>query len=117
MRNVCLLYIVKDNHCHPITDEKLKLVASKAKRGGCSDLLKHMFELKWKRRYETVMKIKTKDDIINLEKENHIIVLPEDMKTTEAINTYMLNNNYYSSAKLGSGEDERRCARNQNFSN
>ena len=43
--DVVLVYIVKDNHCYPITDQKLKLVASKANQGGCDDLLKHMSDL------------------------------------------------------------------------
>ena len=33
--NVTLVYIVKDHHCYPITDEKLKLIAAKANQGGC----------------------------------------------------------------------------------
>ena len=36
--NVTLVYIVKDHHCYPITDEKLKLVASEANQGGCDNL-------------------------------------------------------------------------------
>ena len=38
--NISLVYIIKENHCFPITDEKLKIVASKANQGGRDDLLK-----------------------------------------------------------------------------
>ena len=36
--NITLVYIVKDHHCFPITDEKLKIVAAKANQGGCDNL-------------------------------------------------------------------------------
>ena len=32
--NVYLVYIVKDHHCYPITNEKLKILASKTNQGG-----------------------------------------------------------------------------------
>ena len=47
--NISLVYIVKDHHCFPITDEKFKLIASKANQGGCNDLLKYMSDMKWTR--------------------------------------------------------------------
>ena len=78
--NISLVYIVKDHHCYPITDEKLKIVASKANQGGCDDLLKHMSDLKWTRRHENVTKIESIADISNFDKENHIVVLPEKNK-------------------------------------
>ena len=56
--DIVLVYIVKDHHCFPITDEKLKIVASKVnQRGGCDNLLKHMCDLKWSRRHENVQKL------------------------------------------------------------
>lgn len=39
------VYVVKDNHCFPITNKKLKPIASKSNQGGCKDLLKHMIDL------------------------------------------------------------------------
>ena len=42
--NVSLVYIVKDRHCFPITNEKLKLTASKASQS--VHLLKYMSDLK-----------------------------------------------------------------------
>ena len=68
-KNVTLVYIVKDHHCFPITDEKLKLVASKANQGGCNNLLKYMADIKWTRRHENITKIKTVDELIKLNKE------------------------------------------------
>ena len=92
--NISLVYIVKD-HRYPITDEKLNIVASKANQGGCDDLLKHMSDLKWTRRHENVTKIESVDEITNLTKENHIVVLPESVKMKEAINMYSRNENFY----------------------
>ena len=68
-KNVTLVYIVKDHHCFPITDEKLKLVASKANQGGCNNLLKYRADIKWTRGHENITKIKTVDELIKLNKE------------------------------------------------
>jgi len=92
--NISLVYIVKDHHCYPITDEKLKFVASKANQGGCDDLLKHMSDLKWSRRHENVTKINNVNEICNLDKENHIVVLPEEAKMKEAIDIYCRNEKF-----------------------
>ena len=86
--NVIIVYIVKDNHCFPITDERLKLVASKANQGGCNYLLKHMTDLKWTRRHENVTKIVSVVDIHEFNKENHIVILPKDVKMSTAIDSY-----------------------------
>ena len=86
--NISLVYIVKDHHCYPITNEKLKIVASKASGGGCNDVLNHMSDLKWTRRHDNVTKIKSVDDICSLDKENHIVVLPENTKMKKAIDLY-----------------------------
>ena len=93
--NISLVYIVKDHHCYPITDEKLKIVASKANQGSCNDLLKHISDLKWTRRHENVTKIELVDEITNIVKENHIVVLPENVKMKEAIDMYSRNKNFY----------------------
>ena len=80
---------------HPITDEKLKIVASKANQGGCDDLLKHMSDLKWTRRHENVTKIESIDEITNFVKENHIVILPERCKMKDAVDVYCRNENFY----------------------
>ncbi|XP_068684491.1 uncharacterized protein [Montipora foliosa] len=93
--DVSLVYIVKDHHCYPITDEKLKLTAAKANQGGCNDLLKYMTEMKWSRKHEFVHKLDRLDDIYELDKKDNIIVLPEDVKMMEAIDAYIHSICYY----------------------
>ena len=93
--NISLVYIVKDHHCFPITNEKLKIVAAKANQGGCGDLLKHMSDLKWTRRHDNVMKIESVEEIYSLDKENHIVILPEMAKMKQAIDMYSRNENFY----------------------
>ena len=93
--DISLVYIVKDHHCHPITDEKLKTVASKANQGGCDDLLKHMSDRKWTRRHENITKLNNINEIYSLDKENNIIILPEESKMREAINLYSRSENFY----------------------
>ena len=93
--DISLVYLVKDNHCYPITDEKLKLVASKANQGGCNDLLKYMSDMKWRRRHVNVIQMDSIHDIYEMNKENHIIVIPEGVNMREAINRYCENNKYY----------------------
>jgi len=93
--NISLVYIVKDHHCFPVLDETLKLTASKANQGGCDDLLKHMSDLKWTRRHENVTKIESVEEICNFDKENHIVVLPENTKMKDAVDLYSRNKNFY----------------------
>ena len=93
--NISLVYIVKDHHCYPITDETLKLTASKANQGGCDDLLRHMSDLKWTRRHENVTKIELIEEIRSLDKENHIVILPENTKMKDAVDLYSRNKNFY----------------------
>ena len=94
-RNVSLVYIVKDNHCFLITDERLKLIASKANQGRCDYLLKYMTDLKWTRRHENVTKIKSFVEINGFDKEDHIVILPEDVKMNNAIDIYSRVNGFY----------------------
>ena len=70
-------------------------MASKANQGGCDNLLKHMSDLKWTRRHENVTKIESIDEISCLDKENHIVVLPEKTKMKEAVDLYSRNGNFY----------------------
>ena len=92
--NVSLVYVVKDGHCYPITDEKLKLIASKV-NNGCDNLLKYISELKWTRRHENVTKLKSMSEMYDMNKDNHIIVLPESAKINDAIEIYSTNNKFY----------------------
>ena len=93
--DVSLVYIVKDHHCYPITDEQLKLTAAKANQGGCNDLLKYMTEMKWSRNHEFVHKLDKFDDFYELDKKDNIIVLPEDVKMMQAIDAYIHSTCYY----------------------
>ena len=81
-------------HCYPITDEKLKLIASKV-NNGCDNLLKYMSELKWTRRHEKVTKLKSISEMYDMDKQDHIIILPETSKINDAIEIYSTNNNFY----------------------
>ena len=87
--DVTLVYICKDHRRFPITDEKLKLIASKANQGDCNDLLKYMSESKWIGRHENIFRLKDLNYVFSLEKENHIIILPEDVKMSQAIDVFM----------------------------
>ena len=51
-RDISLAYFIKDNHCYPITDEWLKIIATKANQGGADNLWKYMGDIKWSRRHE-----------------------------------------------------------------
>ena len=50
--DISLVFFIKDNHCYPITDERLKILATKANQGGVDNLWKFMGEMKWLRRHE-----------------------------------------------------------------
>ena len=54
-----------------------------------------MLDLKWSRRHENVTKIKSIDELCSLDKENHIVVLPENTKMKEAIDLYSKSENFY----------------------
>ena len=92
--DIFLAYIVEDHHLHPITNEKLKLVAAKYGSGKCDNLLKHLSEMKWSRRHENIAKITNKDDLFR-NRQNTIIILPEEMKINEAINLYAEKEGFY----------------------
>ena len=80
----------------PITDEKLKLLAIKTNQGGCDNLLKRMTDLKWSRRHENIHRMNKRDDLFYVDKENiNIIILPENIQMTQAINAYINKTNLY----------------------
>ena len=90
--NVVLVYVVKDGHCFPVTNENLKVTASKANQGGCDNLLKYMTDLKWTR-HENVMKLECVDD--EVDKENHVVISPEGIKMKDAIYSYTQRESFY----------------------
>ena len=93
--DVILVFIVKDHHCFPITDETLKKVASKANQGGAQNLLKYMIEVKWSRRNENVCKLAAIEDVTTHKRENAVVILPEEAKMQEAAKKYVDKSNYY----------------------
>ena len=80
-----MVYFVEYHHCYPITDERLKIIAPKANKGGVDNLWKHMSELKWPQRHKHITVLNSLEEEEELDKENHVIVLPEDAKIEHAI--------------------------------
>ena len=84
--NIVLCYIVKDHHLHPILDNQLKKAVCEANKEGAKNILKNLVELKWSNRTENILKLDDINDIIDLECNDTLVVLPEDNKVEEAIN-------------------------------
>ena len=93
--DVVLVFIVKDHHLFPITDEQLKTIASKANQGGAKNLLKYMIEVKWQRRNENVCKLAAITDVVEHNKKDCIIILPEEAKMQEAAKRYCDKSKFY----------------------
>ena len=93
-RDISLAYIVKDHHIHSITDERLKIIATKANGGNCTDLWKYMSEIKWTRRHNQIKVFESIDEITR-DTRDQIFVLPEDMKLEEVIDAYVIKTNYF----------------------
>ena len=91
---VVLVYKVKDHHLFSITDEELKIAASKANQSGTKNLLKYMADVKWMRRHEKVDKIRTMMNV-PYDGEDHIVILPEDANMRQAINECSKETGYY----------------------
>ena len=93
---IALVFYIKDHHLYPIQDNHLKQIATKANQGGDDNLWRYMSELKWSNRSSNYIKyqqlIDNGDAIIVKQEdskshkptlsttENHVIILPEDMK-------------------------------------
>ena len=73
---------MKDHQCHPIIDERLKTIVTKANQGGADNLWKYMSDMKWSRRHDqfTVLNDLDEEDV-----SSHVIVLPEDTKMEPVI--------------------------------
>ena len=94
-RDITLVFIVKDHHLFPITDEQLKTLASKANQGGAKNLLKYMAEVKWRRRNENVQKLKKMKHVVKHDKKDSIMILPEEVAMQEAAKLYCDKSNFY----------------------
>ena len=108
---IALVFYIKDHHLYPIQDNHLKQIATKANQGGADNLWRYMSELKWSNRSSNYIKyqqlvdnadadiVKQEDNKTNkptlLTIENHVIILPEDMKIEYVIEEYMIRTNYF----------------------
>lgn len=94
-RRISLVCFVKDHQCYPITDERFKLINTRANQGGVDNLWKHMSELKWTRRHEQITVLNSLEEEQGLDNDNHVIVLPEDAKIEHAIEQYIGHTTYF----------------------
>ena len=92
---VCLVYIVKDHHLYPITDETLKRTAAQYNDDDGNDLLKHMADYKWSKRHFDVHRVDKQEDLENINEENKIIILPEEVRMSDMMEIYNSKNEYY----------------------
>ena len=89
------MFFIKNTHCYPITDERLKILATKANQGGVDNLWKFMSDIRWSRRHEQFVVINDMEEEAQLDVSNKIIVLPEDEKIEPVIDRYIYRTNYF----------------------
>ena len=93
--DISLVNFVKDKHCYPITDERLKTIATKDNKGGADNLWRYMSEIKWSRRHEQITGLRDLNEEENLGVSNQIIVLREEAKIEPVIDQYIMRTNYF----------------------
>ena len=71
------------------------MIATKANEGGVDNLWKHMSELKWTRRHEHITVLNSLEEEEELDKEIHIVVLPQDTKIEHAMDQFIGRTNYF----------------------
>lgn len=86
---------MKEHHYYPISDERLKTIATKANQGGADNLWKYMSDMKWSRRHNQFAVLKSIDEEEELDVSNHDIVMPEDIKLELMVDQYMLRTNSF----------------------
>ena len=101
--DVTLVFYIKDHHLYPIQDDRLKQIATKANQGGADNLWRYMSEPKWSNKssnyimYEELenneLTEEGKPTLLTI--ENHVIILPPDMKIEPVIEAYMIRTNYF----------------------
>ena len=101
--DVTLVFYIKDHHLYPIQDDRLKHIATQANQGSAVNLWKYMTDMKWSNKssnyimYEELenneLTEEGKPTLMTI--ENHLIVLPPDMKIEPVIETYMIRTNYF----------------------
>ena len=100
---ICLVFYIKDHHLYPIQNDRLKHIATKANQGGADNLWRYMTDMKWSNKssnyimYEELenneLTEEGKPTLLTI--ENHVIVLPPDMKIEHVIEAYMIRTNYF----------------------
>ena len=102
--SICLVFYIKDHHLHPIQDDRLKQIATKANQGSADNLWRYMSELKWSNKSSNYIMYEELENNELTEEEgkptlltidNHVIVLPPDTKIEPIIETYMIRANYF----------------------
>ena len=102
-QSVCLVFYIKDHHLYPIQDDRLKQIATKANQGGADNLWRYMSELKWSNKSSNYIMYQELENNELTEEgkptlstiENHLIVLPPDIKIEPFIEAYMIRTNYF----------------------
>ena len=102
-KDVSLVFYVKDHHLYPIQDDRLKQIATKANQGGADNLWRYMTDMKWSNKSSNnIMYEELENNELTEEGkptlstiENHVIVLPPDMKIQPVIETYIIRTNYF----------------------
>ena len=100
---ISLVFYIKDHHLYPIQDDRLKQIATKANQGGADNLWRYMTDMKWSNKssnyimYEELenneLTEEGKPTLLTI--ENHVIVLPPDMKIEPVIEAYIIRTNYF----------------------
>ena len=93
--DISLVFFIKGNHCYPNTDERLKVLATKANQGGVDNLWKFMTDMKWSRGHEQFVVINDMEEEEQLDVSNKVIVLTEDEKIEPVIDRYIYRTNYF----------------------
>ena len=91
---VSLVFIVKDNHLTPISDPRLKEIATYTDRSKKS-LLTYMTDIKWSMKHDKVTVLNDCTDVNNIGISDNILILPDGTKMNQAIDQYMKSSNYY----------------------
>ena len=94
--DILSVYFVKDHHCYGITDERLKIIATKANQGGTDNLWKYMSDMKWSRGHEQLFVVLNDlGEEEELDISGQVIVLPKDVKIEPVVDRYILPTNYF----------------------
>ena len=81
--DISLVFFIKDNHCYPITEERLKILATKGNQGGVDNLSKYMSEMKWSCRHEQFVVIN------DMEEEAQLNCARYDIKTRDILTKFL----------------------------